>query len=139
MHGLWVVVIVYNFRYKMNQEPFIDWKSIVEDLVSAHRLFERESKIIVSKLLLERFEVKTQCQENINQNQDFQDKIGLLQKEIASAVEKSKFFEKQEESIRDRIHTLQEENLELREYRNQQGQMTDALEKNEYYNRRWGK
>lgn len=74
----------------------VNWQSLVQGLVSAHQLFEREGKIIVSKLLLEKSEIKTRLDTSLTQNLDFQDKIHSLETIVESLAEKNRCFQQHE-------------------------------------------
>lgn len=113
-----------------DHHQFVDWKSITQDLVYAHQSFEREGKILVSKLLMEKSEIKTRFYDNLKQNQEFKYKIDSLESIVESLVEKNRIFEKQQGSDSEVIRNLENEKLELREYKEKQ--LADALKDNEH-------
>lgn len=108
------VSLLISDQFSMNDHTnTVNWRSIAQNLVSTHRLFERESKIILSKLLLEKSQLKTRFQENIQQTLDYEGKIHSLERDVASMAEKSKLFQQKEQSVSDRIKELQNENAQL--------------------------
>jgi hypothetical protein len=100
----------------------VNWRSVAQNLVSTHKLYERESKIIVSKLLLEKSEFKTRFEENLNKTLEYEGKIHDLEMNISLMLENNKSSQKQEESVHDRIKDLETENSQLRRESNKLSQ-----------------
>jgi chromosome segregation ATPase len=91
----------------------VNWRSVAQELVSTHRIFERESKIIVSKLLLEKSEFKTRFEENLKQTLEYKEKIHDLEENIASLLDSNSSFKEQKDYRRDRINDLETQNNDL--------------------------
>jgi predicted nuclease with TOPRIM domain len=98
----------------MNDDTHIvNWRSVAQDLVSTHRIFERESKIIVSKLLLEKSEFKTRFEENLKQTLDYKEKIHDLEENITSLLDNNISFQEQRDGGCDRIKDLETQKSDL--------------------------